>query len=87
MVKRRARSMSLIRASGWSRRIHLWERAIAEDFADLRKVGPTNPMMEDIEKGSWTSRADGDTDGRAICATDPPPTSRPSRRRRRLPRN
>jgi TPR repeat protein len=28
----------------------LWERAIAEDFAELRKAGLTHPMMADIEK-------------------------------------
>jgi tetratricopeptide (TPR) repeat protein len=28
----------------------LWERAIADDFAELRKAGLTHPMMADIEK-------------------------------------
>jgi Flp pilus assembly protein TadD len=28
----------------------LWERAIAEDFAELRKAGLTHPMMAEIEK-------------------------------------
>jgi hypothetical protein len=28
----------------------LWERAIAEDFAELREAGLTHPMMTDIEK-------------------------------------
>ena len=28
----------------------LWERAIAEDFAEFRKAGLTHPMMADIEK-------------------------------------
>jgi len=28
----------------------LWERAIAEDFAELREAGLTHPMMADIEK-------------------------------------
>ena len=28
----------------------LWERVIAEDFAEFRKVGLTHPMMADIEK-------------------------------------
>jgi tetratricopeptide (TPR) repeat protein len=28
----------------------LWEQAIAEDFAALRKAGLTHPMMADIEK-------------------------------------
>jgi hypothetical protein len=28
----------------------LWERAIAEDFAEFRKAGLTHPVMADIEK-------------------------------------
>jgi hypothetical protein len=28
----------------------LWERTIAEDFAELQKAGLTNPMMDDIRK-------------------------------------
>ena len=28
----------------------LWERAVAEDFAEFRKAGLTHPMMVDIEK-------------------------------------
>jgi hypothetical protein len=28
----------------------LWERAIAEDFAEFRDAGLTHPMMADIEK-------------------------------------
>jgi TPR repeat protein len=28
----------------------LWERAIADDFAEFRKAGLTHPMMADIEK-------------------------------------
>ena len=28
----------------------LWERAVAEDFAEFRKAGLTHPMMADIEK-------------------------------------
>jgi hypothetical protein len=28
----------------------LWERAIAEDFAEFRKAGLARPMMDDIEK-------------------------------------
>src|SRR5208337_823939 len=28
----------------------LWERAIADDFAEFRKAGVTHPMMADIEK-------------------------------------
>jgi hypothetical protein len=28
----------------------LWERAIAQDFAEFRKAGLTHPMMADIEK-------------------------------------
>ena len=28
----------------------LWERAIAEDFAQFRKAGLAPPMMDDIEK-------------------------------------
>jgi hypothetical protein len=28
----------------------LWERVIAKDFAEFRKVGLTHPMMADIEK-------------------------------------
>jgi TPR repeat protein len=31
-------------------RNNLWEQAIAEDFANFRKAGLTNPMMADIEK-------------------------------------
>jgi hypothetical protein len=34
----------------------LWEQAIAEDFADFRKVGLTRPMMADIEKELGSSR-------------------------------
>ena len=28
----------------------LWERVIADDFAEFRKAGLTHPMMADIEK-------------------------------------
>jgi hypothetical protein len=28
----------------------LWERVIAEDFAEFRKAGFTHPMMAEIEK-------------------------------------
>ena len=28
----------------------LWERAVAEDFAEFRKTGLTHPMMADIER-------------------------------------
>ena len=28
----------------------LWERVIAEDFAEFRKAGLTHPMMVDIER-------------------------------------
>jgi hypothetical protein len=28
----------------------LWERVIAQDFAEFRKAGLTHPMMADIEK-------------------------------------
>jgi hypothetical protein len=28
----------------------LWERAIAEDFAQFRKTSLTHPMMADVEK-------------------------------------
>jgi hypothetical protein len=34
----------------------LWERAIAEDFAEFRKAGLTHPMMADIEKELGVSR-------------------------------
>ena len=34
----------------------LWEQAIAEDFAALRKAGVTHPMMADIEKELGVSR-------------------------------
>ena len=34
----------------------LWERVIVEDFAELRKVGLTHPMMADIEKELGVSR-------------------------------
>jgi TPR repeat protein len=34
----------------------LWEQAIAEDFANFRKAGLTNPMMDDIEKELGISR-------------------------------
>jgi hypothetical protein len=34
----------------------LWEQAIAEDFAKLRKARLTNPMMADIEKELGISR-------------------------------
>jgi TPR repeat protein len=39
----------------------LWERAIAEDFADFRKAGLTPPMMADIEKELGVS-SDGNSD-------------------------
>ena len=35
----------------------LWEQAIAEDFARLRKAGLTNPVMADSRR-SWASRTD-----------------------------
>jgi tetratricopeptide (TPR) repeat protein len=34
----------------------LWERVIAEDFAEFRKAGLTHPMMADIEKELGVSR-------------------------------
>jgi hypothetical protein len=34
----------------------LWEQAIAEDFAQFRKVGLSNPMMADVEKELGISR-------------------------------
>jgi TPR repeat protein len=34
----------------------LWQRAIAEDFAEFRKAGLTHPMMADIEKELGVSR-------------------------------
>jgi hypothetical protein len=34
----------------------LWERVIAEDFAQFRKAGLTDPMMADIEKELRISR-------------------------------
>jgi hypothetical protein len=34
----------------------LWERAIAEDFAEFRKSGLTHPMMADIERKLGVSR-------------------------------
>jgi hypothetical protein len=34
----------------------LWEQIIAEDFAEFRKAGLTNPMMADIEKELGISR-------------------------------
>jgi TPR repeat protein len=34
----------------------LWERGIAEDFAEFRKAGLTHPMMADIEKELGVSR-------------------------------
>jgi hypothetical protein len=34
----------------------LWELAIVEDFAKLRKAGLTHPMMADIEKELGVSR-------------------------------
>jgi hypothetical protein len=27
-----------------------WETAVADDFADLRKAGLTDPLMDEIEK-------------------------------------
>jgi len=33
----------------------LWERVIAEDFAEFRKAGLTHPMMADIEKALGVS--------------------------------
>ena len=34
----------------------LWERVIAEDFAEFRKAGLTHPMMAEIEKELGVSR-------------------------------
>jgi TPR repeat protein len=34
----------------------LWERVIAEDFAEFRKVGLTHPMMAEIEEALGVSR-------------------------------
>ena len=34
----------------------LWERVIADDFAEFREVGLTHPMMADIEKELGVSR-------------------------------
>ena len=34
----------------------LWERVIADDFAEFRKAGLTHPMMADIEKELGVSR-------------------------------
>jgi hypothetical protein len=34
----------------------LWEQVIAEDFANFREAGLTNPMMADIEKELGISR-------------------------------
>jgi hypothetical protein len=34
----------------------LWERVIAQDFAEFRKAGLTNPMMADVEKELGISR-------------------------------
>jgi hypothetical protein len=34
----------------------LWERVIAEDFAEFRKAGLTHPMMADIERELGVSR-------------------------------
>jgi hypothetical protein len=34
----------------------LWERVIADDFAEFRKAGLTHPMMADIEKGLGVSQ-------------------------------
>ena len=28
----------------------LWERAVADDFAEFRKIGLTHPMMAEIER-------------------------------------
>ena len=39
----------------------LWERVIAEDFAEFRKAGLTHPMMADIEKELGVS-PDGNSD-------------------------
>jgi hypothetical protein len=36
----------------------LWEQAVAEDFAKLRKAGLTHPMMADVEKELGVSRCD-----------------------------
>ena len=35
---------------GWGADRKLWERVIAEDFAELRKAGLRRPMMAEIEK-------------------------------------
>src|SRR5262249_10955761 len=35
---------------GWGADGKLWQRVIAEDFAEFRKAGLTHPMMADIEK-------------------------------------
>ena len=39
-----------------NRRNKLWEQVVAEDFAQFRKVGLTNPMMADVEKELGISR-------------------------------
>jgi hypothetical protein len=33
----------------------LWERVIAEDFAEFRKAGLTHPMMAEIERALGVS--------------------------------
>jgi hypothetical protein len=38
-----------------------WERVIAEDFAEFRKAGLTQPIMADVEKGFDSS---GQSDSR-----------------------
>jgi hypothetical protein len=34
----------------------VWERVIADDFAEFRKAGLTHPMMADVEKDLGVSR-------------------------------
>jgi TPR repeat protein len=41
----------VIKQNNW-----LWEQNVAEDFAEFRKAGLTNPMMADIEKELGISR-------------------------------
>jgi predicted Zn-dependent protease len=42
----------------------LWERVIAEDFAELRKAGLRRPMMADIEKELGVSSSSSTTSRR-----------------------
>jgi hypothetical protein len=54
----------------------LWERVIADDFTEFRKVGLTHPMMAEIEKRLGVSRWSRSSDSSAVNALRLPPDRR-----------